>query len=121
MLNRFSLKKIEQMNAEAPIRIELCKRAGGKPVPREVIVYHSGERYTYTKVECFGGICECGDPDCPKFAGYRNGSLEPHEKLTRGRGGTLSKENSIMVLRACHRRLQKREPQLKWIRPDIVK
>jgi hypothetical protein len=43
--------------------------------------------------------------------------LSPHEKHTRGRGGELSLDNSIMVLNSCHRKLQNREPKLQWIKP----
>jgi len=112
-LNRYSEKKIAQMQAEAPARIELCKRAGGTPATREVQIYRKGERYTYTKVECIGGICECKLPDCPKIPPYGQ-HLEPHEKIFRSHGGVLSLENTIMVLRQCHRILQNNEP--KWRR-----
>jgi hypothetical protein len=107
-MNNYSLKKIAEKNAEVPIRIALCKRAGGTPITRDVQVYHSGDKYTFTKVECLGGTCECG---CGQRANNYTGRLEPHEQLSRGRGGKLSLENSIMVLRSCHRRLQKSEPQ----------
>jgi len=120
-LNTYSLKKITEKNAEAPIRIALCKRARGEPATREVQVYHSGQRYTFTKVECMGGKCECNLPDCPRYANNYNGRLEPHEMLTRGHGGKLSLENTKMVLRRCHRILQNREPKLDWIKQGGVK
>lgn len=108
-LNKYSLKKIAQIQGEAPIRVELCKRAGGKPLTREAAIVRKGVKHTYTKVECVGGVCECGLPDCPKYPLYGQ-HLEPHEQLPRGRGGKLSLQNSIMVLRRCHRILQKNEP-----------
>jgi len=120
-INTYSLKKIANKNAEAPIRIALCKRAGGTPIVREVQVYHSGQRYTFTKVECLGGKCECGLPDCPQYSNNYNGRLEPHEILSRGRGGKLSLKNTKMVLRKCHRILQNREPKLDWIKQGGVK
>ena len=108
-INRFSIKRIAQLQAEAPVRIALCERAGGKPVTREVQIYRKGQRHTYTRVDCVGGICECGLPDCPKTP--RDGeNLEPHEKLQRSLGGILSLENTAMVLRCCHRILQNSEP-----------
>jgi len=108
-LNRYSEKRIAELQAEAPIRIALCKRAEGTPVTREVQIYRKGQRYTYTKVECMGGTCECGLPNCPKYplSGQR---LEPHEVVHRSLGGKLSLENSLMVLRNCHRILQNNEP-----------
>ncbi len=110
-LNRYSEKRIAELQAETPIRIELCKRTGGTPTTREVQIYRNGQRFTYTKVECIGGTCECGRHDCPKYPTYGQ-HLEPHEKLFRSHGGVVSLESSIMVLRACHRRLQGYEP--KW-------
>ena len=108
-INRFSIKRIAQLQAEAPVRIALCERAGGKPVTREVQIYRKGQQHTYTRVDCVGGICECGLPDCPKTP--RDGeNLEPHEKLQRSLGGILSLENTAMVLRRCHRILQNSEP-----------
>jgi len=109
-INTYSLKKIDEKNAEAPIRIDLCKRAGGTPTTREVLIYRNGQKHTFTKVECLGGTCECGHPDCKLIANNYNGMLEPHEKHSRGRGGKLSLKNTIMVLRQCHRRLQRSEP-----------
>ena len=113
-LNRYSEKRIAELQAEAPIRIALCERAGGKAITREVQVYRNGQKHTYTKVECVGGICECGLPDCPKQPPYGQ-HLEPHEKLFKGQGGKLTMDNSIMVLRRCHRILQKNEPM--WSKP----
>ncbi len=106
-INRFSLKRIAEINAEAPIRVQLAIRAHGVPVQRQVTVYHSGQAYYYTKVECLGGICEkCGKPAA---------GLEPHEKVFRSQGGVLSLENTIMVHRHCHRVEQTNEPM--WSKP----
>ncbi len=108
-LNKYSKKKILEMQAEAPIRVELCKRAGGTSSVREVQIYRNGQKYTYPKVECIGGICECGLPNCPKSPPYGQ-RLEPHEVKHRSLGGKLSLANSIMIIRLCHRILQKNEP-----------
>jgi hypothetical protein len=115
-LNQYSLKRIVSLNAETPIRIALCERAGGIPVSRQVKVYHNGDKYSVTKVVCVGGKCECGQARCKIYANNANGQLEPHENPPRSKGTKVSLEHSIMVLRACHRRLQGREPQLEWIR-----
>ncbi len=109
-MNQYILKKIAEKNTEAPIRIALCKRAGGTPITRKVVVHHNGQKYTFIKVECIGGTCECKHPDCPKQANVYNGQLEPHKIIPRGRGRKLSLKNTILVLRGCHRRLQGREP-----------
>lgn len=106
---RYSEKRIAELQEEAPIRIALCKRAGGKPLSREVQIYRNGQKYTYVKVECIGGTCECGLPDCPKTPPYGQ-HLEPHELTFRSHGGKLTIQNSRMVLRQCHRQLQKNEP-----------
>jgi len=103
-LNRYSLKKIAEMQAEAPIRMELCKRAGGTPVTTEVQIYRNGQRYTYTKVECKSGVCEiCGKPT------YQ---LEPHESPPRSKGTTVSMKFSKMVCRNCHIKAHNNYP--KW-------
>lgn len=97
------------MQAESDIRIELCKRAGGTPVVEHTVLYRKGVSYSYNKVTCLGGKCECGLPDCPVYP--QNGEhLEPHEVKQRSLGGVLSMENTIMVLRRCHRILQHSEP-----------
>ncbi len=108
-LNRYSEKRILELQVESPIRIALCKRAGGIPITREVQIYRNGQKFTYTKVECLGGICECGLPNCPKHP-LLGQHLEPHEVKHRSLGGKLSLENTIMVLRGCHRILQRNEP-----------
>lgn len=112
--NKYSLKKIAQINGEVPARLALCKRAGGKPIiKKEIYRRNDGTRHKITRVFCIGGKCECG---CKKPANNINGQLFPHEKLWRGRGGKLSLVNSILILNSCHRRLQNREPKLKWIK-----
>lgn len=97
-LNFKSKRKVLELQAEEPIRIQLAQRAGGEPV----LIPRKG----YTQVICHGGTCECG---CGKSTNY---ILEPHEKHTRGQGGKLSLENTIMILRGCHERLQNNLP--KW-------
>lgn len=101
-LNQYSLKKIAELNAEAPIRVALCQRAGGRCVQRIVTVYHNGDKSSFTKVECFNGICEeCHEP---------TNKLTPHEKVFRSLGGKLSELNTLMVCIPCHKKLQKSEP-----------
>lgn len=107
-LNRFSLQKIAQLNAEVPIRRALAKRAGGLPVERKVTICRSDGTFYYTAVRCIGGTCECG-------CGKKANELEPHEKVHRSQGGILSMENTIMVTRFCHQRLQRNEPM--WGEP----
>lgn len=110
--NRYSLARIEQINAEAPIRIELAKRAGGDPyVFTKTITHGTGKHKTQhelTLVTCIGGTCE--------ICGEKRPGLEPHEKQHRGNGGKLSLENSVMVCRQCHNREHgNRNPRLRWI------
>ena len=93
-INRYSIKKIAELQAEAPIRIELCKRAGGTPITKEMQIYRNGQRYPYTKVECHNGICEI----CGGFGGI----LEPHENPPRSKGGKVSLSDSKMIHRHCH-------------------
>jgi len=114
-ISRFSEKRIAELQAEAPIRIELCKRAGGSPATREIQIYSKGQHYTYTKVECVGGTCECERPNCPKHPLYYQ-HLEPHHKKHSSLGGQFTTENIILVTRQCHRILQKNEPM--WSRND---
>lgn len=93
-LNRYSERRIAELQAEAPIRIELCRRAGGTPTTREVQIYRNGQRYTYTKVECHNGICEI----CGRFGRV----IEPHEDPLRSKGGKVSLVDSKMVHRHCY-------------------
>ena len=107
-ISRYSPRKVAQLNAEAPIRIALCRRAGGAPSLRLVQVYSNGDKLEFTKVECVGGTCEnCHEPQA---------GLEPHEQVTRAQGGCLSLENTVMVCRKCHRLLQHSEPM--WSKGD---
>lgn len=104
-LNKYSLKKIAELNAEAPIRRKLCYRAHGIPVEHIEVVYRDGVKYTINRVRCINGQCECG---CGEFANL----LHPHENRSRARGGKLSLENSIMVKTRHHDILQNNLP--KW-------
>lgn len=97
-LNQASPKRLEELRAELPIRLELIRRCGGSPVYREYSVTVNGERATVKTVLCFGGTCEiCGKPAGGEF-------LEPHEKRHRSLGGELSLSNSLMSHRVCHMR-----------------
>lgn len=102
ILNRYSEKRIAELQAEAPIRIALCKRAGGTPITREVQIYRNGNKYTYTKVECINGICE--------ICGKRTYMLEPHESPPRSQGTKVSLEYSKMVCRTCHTKAHNNYP-----------
>ncbi len=109
-LSRYSPQKIAQLNEEAPIRVALCERAGGIPMQRTVQIYSNGSKLEFIKVECLGGTCEnCHQPQ---------GGLEPHEDRHRSQGGKLTLENSKMVCRSCHRKLQKSEPQ--WSKGEVI-
>ena len=112
-LNRYSDRKIAQIRDEAEVRVALCKRAGGQPIPRNITIRRKDKVYELTTIACIGGICECGLSDCPKTPPDGQ-TLEPHEKLHRSLGGKLSMNNSIMVRRDCHIKLQNNEP--KWDR-----
>ncbi len=102
-LHTLSERKIAELNWEVEARKSLCYRAGGIPILRVSTVYLKGVPFKLTTVKCQGGTCECG---CNRPANW----LEPHEKVNRGRGGQLSLENTLMVTRQCHRRLQHSEP-----------
>ena len=107
--NKYSLKKIAQINAEAPIRVKLAYRAHGIPIEHvEVYRRNDGTRHTIRRVRCINGRCE----KCGEFNHY----LDYHEKHSRGRGGVLSMENSIVICRKCHKILQNREPRLSWVK-----
>ncbi len=112
-INIYSLKKIAEKNAEAPIRIKLAYRAHGIPIETvEVVHRNDGSRHTIRRVKCINGICE----ECGAFAYL----LDPHEKHSRGKGGKLSPENTKMVCRKCHQssKLDKRQVRLEWLKPD---
>lgn len=91
-INKYSLKKIAQLNAEVPARIALANRCGGKPIPRDVTVKHNGVSYTIRRIICVGGRCEiCGQP-----AGQGE-VLEPHESPKRSAGGVVSLRDSWTI------------------------
>lgn len=108
--NKYSLKKIEQLNEEASIRIALAKRAGGTPVEKlQKVKRNDGSIHTIRRIFCVGGVCElCGKP------AKRGEILEPHELIKRSAGGRVSLENSRMCHRTCH---PVSKPRLDWI-PD---
>lgn len=109
-INRYSLKKIAELNAEAPIRVELCRRAHGYPETYLEEVYIKGKRFNIMRVLCRNGICEICHKEKPV--------LEPHEKVRRSRGGKLSMENTLMVDRTCHIKAQKSFPM--WSKSRLV-
>lgn len=109
-INRVSLRKILQMQAETPIRLELCKRVQGFPILGKHTYEFHGKPYEVTTVQCYNGICE--------VCGMRCEYLEPHEKRQRSLGGKLSLDNTIMVCRVCHRKEQNDEPR--WSKKDAV-
>jgi len=113
--NKYSLKQIDKLNAELPVRVKLIRRCGGTPIYYNQTVQHNGTSFIIRRVRCKGGTCECG---CNRQANSFLGDLHPHERLWRGRGGKVSLENSIMVLNECHERLQNRSPKLEWIKEE---
>jgi len=112
--NKYSLKKIDSLNGEVKARIALCKRAGGAPViSNELVKRNDKSVHIIQRVRCVGGVCECG---CRRPANQYNGSLEPHETpRRRSQGAKVSLRQSIMVLRECHQRLDRRKVKLQWI------
>ena len=95
--NKYSLKKINQINTEAPIRKALARRAHGTAIEyTERYRRNDGKVYKIHRVRCVNGICECG---CTRPGRV----LDLHEKHSRGRGGLLTFLNTIMVRRDCHR------------------
>lgn len=108
-LNTLSLKKINQLNDEAPARIALCNRAGGKPIEwTQKYRRNDGTVYDIKRVTCTNGTCECG---CGKFGHI----LEPHEVPRRSQGGKVSLHDSIMVRHDCHVKLDERKVKLQWL------
>ena len=114
-INRYSLKKIAELNAEVPIRYQLIARCQGIPHPYKEYTYNNGKRYSINRVSCLGGYCECGLPECGHRWATHDKPLHPHEKLSRGQGGKLSMENSVMVMDECHAKLQNNV--VKWGKP----
>jgi hypothetical protein len=112
--NKYSLKKINQINAEAPIRKSLARRAHGTAIEYiERYRRNDGKIFKIHRVRCVNGICECG---CNRPGRV----LDPHEKHSRGRGGLLTLLNTIMFRRDCHRsaKLDKRQVKLDWIKKE---
>lgn len=104
-INKYSLKKIAELNAETSIRRALCYRAYGIPIEYVEVVYRKGIKHTINRVRCQNGVCECG---CGEFSPV----LKPHELVSRAYGGKLSMTNSIMVKDNHHAILQNNLP--KW-------
>ena len=102
-INRYSLKKIAEINGEFETRLALCDRANGFAKIETQLVRRKGVTHEIRRVTCLNGLCECGLKEC---GGKRYPVLEPHEKKTRAQGGKLSMENTIMVWRECHQILQ---------------
>lgn len=118
--NKYSLKKIDQLNSEVKARKALCLRAGGTPrIFHEKGKRNDGEPYTIKRVICVGGTCECRKIDKMNNCGGKRGILEPHEHpIRRSKGAKVSLESSYMVLRECHQRLDGRQPKLQWIKGE---
>lgn len=106
-LNAMSLKRIAELNAEAPVRVELCHRAHGRAIQEQKTIRRGSQKYEYTKVTCLNGICEiCGKPA---------NELHPHERPFKSHGGKLSLEQSVMCHNKCQA-VEHGEPMLEWIR-----
>lgn len=102
-LNHYSLKRIQQLNAEVPERLALCRRASGTPILRKVTLYRKHIAYPVTTVECTYGVCECG-------CGHLFPRLYPHEEPFRSQGGKVSLKDSKMVSPEHHRIEQHNDP-----------
>ena len=50
--NKYSLKRIDKLNAEVPARIALCKRCGGTPRFYNQAVNHNGTSFIIRRVVC---------------------------------------------------------------------
>ncbi len=112
-LNPMSKRKIAEVNGEYEARVQLCLRCEGNPITtsREIRL-NDGSVYPLRTVTCVGGYCEV----CKKPAGD-NQHLHPHERISRGRGGELTLENSLMCHDyPCHARVQNNI--LKWSKID---
>ncbi len=92
-LNRYSLERIAELQAETPVRIELCERAHGTPILRKVTIYRKGIGYPLVTVECSYGICQ--------KCGHIKPLLDPHEEPFRSHGGKVSLKDSTMWCRDC--------------------
>jgi hypothetical protein len=96
-LNRMSLHRIIKLNNEVETRIELCKRAGGRPdLKTRPIKLNNGSEINLTTVTCRNGTCE----ECGRFSPV----LECHEDHPRSLGGKVSLENSRELCPNCHRK-----------------
>ena len=102
-LNPISPRRVAELNAQKEVRIALCKRAGGSPMVSKRTFTINGKDYQAKLVLCRNGVCECG-------CGQHGEILTPHELKTRGSGGKLSLDNSLMVRVDCHRRIQNNNP-----------
>jgi len=60
-INRYSLKRIAEINAEVPIRLSLCNRVGGTPIIKDQTVKRHNEIFIIKRVFCVGGTCEVCD------------------------------------------------------------
>lgn len=116
--NQYSLKKIAELNAEAPMRIKLADRAHGIPHETIQVVHHNSTKHTIRRVTCINGQCECSKID-PEGCNYQfSHRLEPHHLKKRSQGGLFTKKNIIMVRHACHERMGGSNVQLNWIKED---
>ena len=110
-LNRYSLHRIEKLNAEVPERIKLIARCGGLPrFHTQFVNRNDGSQHEIKRVVCIGGTCEL----CNLPARYGE-NLEPHESPKRSAGGKVSLDGSKMVHRSCHNG-EHPGPQLKWLK-----
>ena len=106
-INQVSLKKIDEMIREYPIRQTLCIRAGGQWMIDKSITYKTRVGPVLVPCgHCEGGLCDdCKQP--PDFLG-----LHPHEKVFRSKGkeGIMSLDNSIMLCYHCHMKMHNLKP-----------
>jgi len=108
--NKYSLRRIDKLNAELPERLKLIIRCGGEPYFYNQFAKHNGSTFIIRRVRCVGGVCEiCHDP------ARDDEILEPHEDPERSAGGRVSLEQSVMCHRRCH---PISKPQLEWIKGE---
>lgn len=93
-LNRYSEKKVDELNDQVNIRVRMCLLADGNPQQSmRRIRFNNGKEKVLWTVLCTDGICQ----ECGKRVSF----IEPHEDPLRSRGGKVGKD-SKMICRSCH-------------------
>jgi len=92
-LNRYSLKRVAELNAELPVREKLCHQADGVPFYYDTVATVSGKHVLIKHLACLHGICQ--------KCGRRMPQVDPHEEPFRSHGGKVSLKDSKMWCRDC--------------------